>query len=79
MTSTEGLTATCAAAFGLPKATPICFYVSGHLKFSFRCGRAEFSNKAVTAQLEYICDLLTVLLEYIDLYYSLCSFLAGFH
>ena len=28
------------------KATPIGNYVSGPLKISFRCGRAEFSNKA---------------------------------
>ena len=26
----------------------------------------------MTAQLEYFCDLLTVLLEYIELYYALC-------
>ena len=30
----------------LYKATPIGNYVSGPLKMSPRCGRAEFSNKA---------------------------------
>ena len=65
------------------KATPIGNYVSGPLKISFRCGRAggiqQQSNNEVTAQLEYFCDLLTVLLGYIDPYYALCPFLAGFH
>ena len=35
------------------EATPIGNYVSGPLKISFRCGRAEFRNNEVTAQLEY--------------------------
>ena len=61
------------------KATPIGNYVSGPLKISFRCGVQQQSNNEVTAQLEYFCDLLTVLLEYIDPYYALCPFLAGFH
>ena len=42
-------------------------------------GIQQQNDNEVTAQLEYFCDFLTVLLEYIDLYYALCSFLADFH
>ena len=46
---------------------------------SIMCVIQQQSNNEVTAQLQYFCNLLTVLLEYIDLYYALCLFLAGFH
>ena len=41
-------------------------------------GIQQQSNNDVTAQLEYFCDFLTVLLEYIDLCYALSHFLQVF-
>ena len=57
-------------------------FIFCHLKFTFRCragGIQQQSNHEVTAQLDHFNELLTVLLEYIDLYYALFSFLGSFY